>query len=179
MRGKYHPLALTEACLALALPLLITGLSLLIFIQVLLRYVFNAPLMGIEELAMFPTTWLYMFGAVKASAERTQIVARVLEIFLKRQRSVYLLRALAAAVSCVVLIWLLRWGLDFFRYVLRVWKESPTLYIPTFWYEGVFFPALILILLYTGSEILEYWQLFRNTPPGQPCHDARDAMAGA
>ena len=60
------------------LVVLITTVSLLVFVQVVLRYVFHAPLMGIEELLLFPTTWLFMIGAVKASSEKTQIVARVL-----------------------------------------------------------------------------------------------------
>ena len=163
MAGKYNPLTWVDAFLDLSLPVLITGVALLVFIQVLLRYVFNAPLMGIEEMLMFPTTWLYMCGAVKASSEKTQIVARVVEIFLKRQRSVYLLRAIGAAASTVVLIWVMKWGYDFFRYSLRVWKESPTLYIPTFWYEGVVFASLIFILIYTICEIAEYLTLYAKT----------------
>ena len=163
MAGKYNPLTWVDAFLDLSLPVLITGVALLVFIQVLLRYVFNAPLMGIEEMLMFPTTWLYMCGAVKASSEKTQIVARVLEIFLKRQRSVYLLRAIGAAASTVVLIWVMKWGYDFFRYSLRVWKESPTLYIPTFWYEGVVFFSLVFILIYTICEIAEYLTLYAKT----------------
>ena len=164
MAGKYNPLRLVDWLLDWSLPILMTGVALLVFIQVLLRYVFNAPLMGIEELLMFPTTWLYMFGAVKASSEKTQIVARVLEIFFKHQRSIYLLRAVGAAASTVVLIWVMKWGYDFFRYSLRVWKESPTLYIPTFWYEGVVFISLVFILVYTVCEIAEYLALYAKTP---------------
>ena len=164
MAGKYNPLTWVDKFLDWTLPVFITGVTLLVFIQVLLRYVFNAPLMGIEEMLMFPTTWLYMCGAIKASSEKTQIVARVLEIFLKRQRSVYLLRAIGAAASTFVLIWVMKWGYDFFRYSLRVWKESPTLYIPTFWYEGVVFVSLILILVYTVCEITEYLTLYAKTP---------------
>jgi TRAP-type C4-dicarboxylate transport system permease small subunit len=159
-----NPLSFIEKIFDWSLPVLITSVTFLVFIQVLLRYLFNAPLMGIEELLMFPTTWLYMFGAVKASAEKTQIVARVLEVFIKRQKSVFLLRAAAAAASSAVLIWLMKWGYDFFKYVLRVWKESPTLYIPTFWYEGVVFISIIFILFYTICEIVEYMKLYSQTP---------------
>ncbi|MDL2267033.1 TRAP transporter small permease subunit [Desulfovibrio sp. OttesenSCG-928-G15] len=164
MAGKYNPLNLVDRLLDWSLPVLITSVTLLVFVQVLLRYVFNAPLMGIEELLMFPTTWLYMFGAIKASSEKTQIVARVLEIFLARQRSVYLLRAIGAAASTAVLLWVMKWGYDFFRYSLRVWKESPTLYIPTFWYEGVVFVSLVFILIYTICEVIECLSLYKNTP---------------
>ena len=62
------------------------SVAVLMFVQVILRYVLKMPLMGIEELCYFPTVWLYLFAAVKASSERGQLVARVLEIFCKRQR---------------------------------------------------------------------------------------------
>ena len=168
MPGRFNPLSLADAFLDICLPVVISGVTLLVFIQVLLRYVLNMPLMGIEELLLFPTTWLYMLGAVKASSEKTQIVARVLEIFLKRQRAVYLLRAVAAVLSGGVLVWLIRWGYDFFKYSLRIWKESPTLYIPTFWYEGVVFLSLIFILAYTVCEVIEYAKLYRATPADRP-----------
>lgn len=44
--------------------------TLLVFIQVLLRYVFKAPLMGIEELLLFPSIWLYMVGGANASFKK-------------------------------------------------------------------------------------------------------------
>ena len=31
-------------------------------VQIVLRYVFHAPLMGVEELLYFPTIWLYLLG---------------------------------------------------------------------------------------------------------------------
>ena len=168
MISKLKPLSFIDNILDLFLPVLISGVALLVFIQVLLRYVLNMPLMGIEELLLFPTTWLYLFGAIKASSEKTQIVARVLEIFLKKQRSVYLLRSLAAAASGGVLLWLIKWGYDYFKYILRVWKESPTLYIPTFWYEGAVFVSLVFILVYTVCEVLEYLTMYRMTPADRP-----------
>lgn len=168
MDYKPPPLKFVEDILDLALPVLITGVTLLVFIQVLLRYVFNAPLMGIEELLLFPATWLYMLGTIKASSEKTQIVARVVEIFLKRQRSVLLLRCLSAAVSSIVIGWSLRWAYDYFSYVLRMEKESPTLYIPTIYYEGVLFFTFIFLLLYTLCEVYEYARLYRETPADAP-----------
>ena len=137
------------------LVVLITTVSLLVFVQVVLSYVFHAPLMGIEELLLFPTTWLFMIGAVKASSEKTQIVARVLEIFLKSPKAVCALRAVAALLSCAVLGWLSTWGYDYLKYLIRMEKESPTLYIPTIWYEATVFVALALMILYTLIELKE------------------------
>ncbi|MDR3220785.1 MAG: TRAP transporter small permease, partial [Candidatus Accumulibacter sp.] len=41
--------------------------------QIFLRYVLRMPLLGIEELCYFPTIWLYLGAAVKASSEKGQL----------------------------------------------------------------------------------------------------------
>ena len=69
---------------------LLTGLIAVValtqFVQVITRYIFEVPIMGLEESIVIPTLWLYMLGAVNASREDTQIRANVLEIFIKTER---------------------------------------------------------------------------------------------
>ncbi|MDI9388273.1 MAG: TRAP transporter small permease subunit [Synergistota bacterium] len=158
-------LAPLDKLLDCIIALSIVGIALLVFVQVLLRYVFHAPLMGIEELCLFPTTWLYLAAAVKASSEQNQLIARVLEIFLRRRRQIYFLRALAALVGTGILMWLTYWGYDFLKYSLRVEKTSDTLFIPMIYTEAAVFVCFALMLLYTAVEFMEYVRLFRNTPP--------------
>ncbi len=147
---------------------LMTGVSFLVFGQVLLRYVFRAPLMGIEELLFFPTCWLYLFGAVKASEEGVQVVARVLEIFFKRQKSVWLVRFIASCCSFLVLLWLTYWGWNYWKYAFRMNKESATLFIPMVWAEATVFISFVLMSFYTFLEIYRHFQLWRNTPASLP-----------
>ena len=139
-------------------------LSLLLLCGLVCIQVFRAPLMGIEELLLFPTTWLYLLGAVKASQEKSQIIARVLEIFLKKERSVYILRTIASVLSTVVLLWLVYWGYDYWKYLLRMQKVSPMLFIPMMYSEALVFISLILITFYTVIESFENFFLFRTTP---------------
>lgn len=141
----------------------IIAISLLVFGQVLLRYVFRSPLMGIEELCYFPTTWLYLAAAVKASSEQNQLIARVLEIFLHRKKYVFLLRAVAALLASGILCWLTYWGYDFLRYSLRVEKLSDTLFIPWIYAEAPVFICMALMLLYTAVEFFDYIHLFLTT----------------
>ena len=54
----------------------------LIVYQVILRYVFKAPLMGIEELLIFPTIWLYMLGGANASQQRNHIECGILTLYM-------------------------------------------------------------------------------------------------
>ena len=95
--------------------------------------------MGLEEVLVYPTLWLYFLGSVNASREDTQIKANVLDVFLKTDRAKLIVRVIADVMSLVVVLWLTYWAWDYFGYAKRVWKESPTLYIPTFYAESAFF----------------------------------------
>lgn len=161
LRKKLAPL---DKVLDWLIVLCIISITLLVFIQVLLRYVFKTPLMGIEELIYFPTTWLYLLAAVKASSEQSHLIARVLEIFFHRKKYIYLLRAVAAVLGSGILIWLTYWGYDFLKYSLRVQKLSDILFIPWIYSEATVFVCMALMLLYTIVEFLEYMHLFLVTP---------------
>jgi len=123
------------------------------FVQVITRYVLQIPVMGLEESMMFPTLWLYILGAVNASRENTHIRANVLEIFLKTPRQQTWLAIVGEIVTLIVGLWLLTWAWDYTRYAWRVWKESPTLYIPTFYADVSVLVGLSLMLLYTAVHL--------------------------
>ena len=139
------------------LPLLISIVAVMQFYQVLMRYVFELPVMGLDELVVYPTLWLYLLGSVNAAREDTQIKANVLDVFLKSDRSRLIVRVIADLMSVIVSCWLTYWAWDYFLYAKRVWKESPTLYIPTFWAECSLFVGLALMTGYSG------WYLYKNT----------------
>ncbi|MEN8782476.1 MAG: TRAP transporter small permease subunit [Desulfobacterales bacterium] len=136
---------------------LISIVALMEFYQVLMRYVFEIPVMGLEEILVYPILWLYFLGSVNASREDTQIKANVLDVFLKTDRAKLIVRVIADLLAFITSLWLTYWAWDYFRYALRVWKESPTLYIPTFYAECAFFIGLVLMTGYAA------WYLFRNT----------------
>lgn len=119
------------------------------FVQVITRYVLQIPVMGLEETMMYPTLWLYILGAVNASRENTHIRANVLEIFLKTPRQHAILAIAGEVISLVVGGWLWLWSWEYTLYAWRVWKESPTLYIPTFYADVALVVGMTLMILYT------------------------------
>lgn len=123
------------------------------FVQVITRYVLQIPVMGLEETMMYPTLWLYILGSVNASRENTHIRANVLEIFLKTPRQHTLLAIVGELISLAVGAWLFIWAWDYTRYAWRVWKESPTLYIPTFYADVSLVIGLALMLAYTSMHL--------------------------
>lgn len=138
------------------LTVLITTVAAMEFYQVVMRYILELPVMGLEELLVYPTLWLYFLGSVNASREDTQIKANVLDVFLKTDRAKLIVRVIADLFSVIIASWLTFWSYDYFRYALRVWKESPTLYIPTFYAECALFIGLVLMTFYA------VWYLIKN-----------------
>lgn len=145
-----------EQLIRVSLTTLIGLVALGQFAQVITRYILQVPVMGLEETILYPTIWLYMLGAVNASRENTQIRANVLEIFIKTARGHALLAIVGEVLSLTVITWLSWWAWDYTSYSLRVWRESPTLYIPTFYTDVALMIALVLMAVYT------IWHLYRN-----------------
>ncbi|MBO7910465.1 TRAP transporter small permease subunit [Vibrio sp. G41H] len=134
---------------------LIASVALMQFVQVVTRYIFEVPIMGLEESMVIPTIWLYMLGAVNASREDSQIRANVLEIFIKSERGHTILALVGEVISFIISSWLTYWAWDYVKYAWRVWKESPTLYIPTFYHECSVFIGLLLITLFIAIHIIK------------------------
>lgn len=124
------------------------------FVQVITRYVLEIPVMGLEESLLYPTLWLYMMGAVNASRENTHIRANVLEIFLSTERQHQVLAVIGEVISLIVGTWLTTWAWDFTKYSMRVWRESPTLYLPTFYVDVALFVGMVLMMIFTAWHLL-------------------------
>ncbi len=140
--------------------ILLTGLICTValgqFVQVITRYVFQTPVMGLEETMLYPMFWLYMLGAVNASRENTHIRANVLEIFLDTERARLVLACIGEVLSLIIGLWLLSWVWDFTRYSVRVWRESPTLYIPVFYADIALLIAMVLMMGWSALHLARH-----------------------
>jgi len=141
-------------------------LPVLVCVQVVLRYVFEAPLMGIEELMLFPIIWLYMLGGANASMERTHISCGILTLYIHKPLYIAIFHSFKSFISVVVSLWLTYWAYWFFDYSLAMWKESDLLYIPMFYGESAVFVGLVLMTGYSIIELRDCLKLFRNTDKG-------------
>lgn len=131
-------------------------------VQVITRYVFQIPVMGLEETMAYPALWLYILGAVNASRENSHIRANVLEIFLKTPRAHTVLAIVGEVASLVVGLWLTSWAWDYTRYAWRTWRESPTLYIPTFYADVALFAGMVLMMVYTAVHLVRHVASLRS-----------------
>ena len=121
------------------LSIILLGVAILVFIQVILRYVLHYSLMGIEELLLFPAIWLYFLGNANAALERNQIKAPVIDVFLKSPKTIKIFKILITVTSFIINFWLTYWAYQYFQYSVRVHKISAILYIPLVYAESAVF----------------------------------------
>jgi len=125
----------------------------MVFIQVILR-AFNLPLMGIEELLILPTIWLYMLGAANASQERSHISVDIIEVFVSNPKVIAVLNVIKNIVSLIIGAILIYWMFIHISYSFSMWKLSPLLSMPLFFVESALFVGVFLMTLYTLMDTI-------------------------
>jgi TRAP-type C4-dicarboxylate transport system permease small subunit len=130
-------------------------ISVFMFVEVMLRYVFHRPLMGIEEILPLGAFWLYFIGASYGSYKRTHIKAEVIEMMVKNPRRVAIIEVVASFIAFGVALYLCKWGLDFFIYGLTQGQFSATLFIPMVYSQSAVFFGLVLMTFYFLIELID------------------------
>lgn len=137
-------------------------ISVFMFVEVMLRYVFHKPIMGIEEILPLGAFWLYFIGASYGSYKRTHIKAEVVEMMVKNPRRVAVTRAVASFIAFGVSLYLCKWGFDFFVYGLTEGQFSATLFIPMVYSQSAVFFGLMLMTFYFLIELIDRVRTIRQ-----------------
>lgn len=152
---------------------LVLGTASLVVIQVFMRYVLQTPLMGIEELLLFPAIWMYMLGGASASLERTHIECGIMTLYIKRPLTMKLFNLMKGLLSAGIGAWLLYWAYWYFEYAMRVKKTSAILHIPLVIAQSSLFIGILLMVIYALVECYDYAsQIFR---PDNPVAEVEEA----
>lgn len=146
----------------IALIFLMTAIAFLIFIQVLFRYILHIPMHFVEETLTLAAVWLYLLGSVNASREELHINARVLEIFIHKDKYIYLIRMLSSVLTVIVTGWLTYWSYDFFLYSLKRGKISQILRYPMIVMESAMIICFVFIFIYSLKELYSYFFKYKN-----------------
>lgn len=139
-------------------------LILLVFAQVWLRYVFQLPLLWVEEVAITPAFWMYMTGAAYAAYDKSHIRIGVLEIAIKNARRLLTARFIASTITLCLALLFMWWGFNFFVGDIQSGPQTATLRYPLVYARCSFFlSAGILGGLYFLVDTIDlarqlFWQ---------------------
>lgn len=141
-----------------------SSMTILIFLQVLFRYVFKSSLSWSEELARYLFIWLTFLGASIATREKSHINVSVLKDSIKNDiiRKIFIL---FTDLLCMMFLGvLIRWGVPIAIQILQLGQVSPSM---PFLYIGIIYFAIPLGSLLMFTNILESLidQLWNNQVP--------------
>jgi TRAP-type C4-dicarboxylate transport system permease small subunit len=111
---------------------ILVTISVVLVVQVFMRYFVNAPLVWAEELARYLLVWCTMIGTSLAVRESRHIVVDFAPV-LFGPRSIGLFRLISMAGIIVFSIVIIVYSLPFVQRVQQMNQLSPSLEIPIWW----------------------------------------------
>lgn len=151
-------LGIWSALLSLQKGILIASacfLTLLLFAEVVMRYLIHYPGMEVEEIATLVAFWLYLIGAAYGTYERSHIKAEVLHLFFKDQRKLAAARAIVTFIALILAGIMVHWGYRYFIWGLTKGEQSRVLLMPMVYAQSSIFFGAILIALYFLAELVD------------------------
>ena len=105
----------------------VTGIfvSIAIFVQVVLRYVFYAPLFGIEEFLRMVIIWFYFIGAAYAVYKESFIKADIMPMLIKKQLHLKRLKVASLLLSAVAATLLFYYALQYSLFLAAAHQVTP------------------------------------------------------
>jgi len=97
------------------------------FIQIILRYVFNSPLFGLEELLLIIVPWFYFFGAAYSVHTESLIKVDILSLIVKNP-SIIKLFNIVSLVSSIIATSLF----SYYGFKYAAWSAGNHVVSPTF-----------------------------------------------
>lgn len=103
-------------------------------VTVLLRYVFNTDLFGIEELIIIPSMWMYFVGASYGTYKQTHISADLINSYVRSERIKQAIQLFNSIICFAIAIVFTIWANDFVSRNIQTGATSSgwnyPLYIP-------------------------------------------------
>ena len=140
-------------------------ITLLVFIEVVLRYVLGSPLFGVEELICLIAMWLYFIGASYGAYERSHIKAELIHIWFKKPRTYALVKAISSLITFILSIIMITWTYPYFIWGMTKGETSQALLIPMVVSQSAIFVGAILMSFYFLTELIDciFQSLGKNT----------------
>ena len=129
--------------------IMVPAMTVIVFVQVVLRYVFLSPLSWIEELARYLLVWISCFGAAYGVRKGEHIAV----MFLNKMFKGYVKSALTILIHVLVIIFFMVCFIKGIGLSIRQWNVvTPALQIPrTLPYFGI--PISFAIMLLFSLEL--------------------------
>jgi TRAP-type C4-dicarboxylate transport system permease small subunit len=142
------------------------SLTLLVFVQVVARYLFDASIYGLGELATFIAVWFYFLGGAIGAEQRMHISASLVDLVIRSEAAQVLIRVVAGLISVVLCAWMTWWGIGFAAWSLGMGMMSLELGFPIGYVHVAIPVGLGLMTVYLFVDLIEDVQRLRGRADG-------------
>ena len=129
--------------------------TVLIFIEVMLRYVFGSPLFGVEELITMIAMWMYFLGASYGAYERSHIKAELVHLWFKKPRSLAVINSIGSLITVALSLIMVSWSYPYFVWGIQEGEMSQALLLPMVLSQSAVFVGAILMSIYFIAELVD------------------------
>jgi TRAP-type C4-dicarboxylate transport system permease small subunit len=131
-------------------------LTLMIFTQVVARYLFQTAIFGIEEVAVYIAVWFYFLGGAMGASERGHISASLADVLVKNETTQQAIKTLSSLITSVVCAWMVVWSWGLTSWSLKLGMMSTEVNIPIGYVHLAMPVGLGLMTLYFVAELIEH-----------------------
>ena len=131
-----------------------TIISLLIFVQVFIRYFLDIPLYGVEEIAAYLAVWLYFIGSGYGVYKGNHISASVMDLILPSQSLKDKFQCFVAIITLCLVCWILLLCWEYFQWSMKRVPKSPELRLPLYYVHLAMVAGLGLMVFYATIEVI-------------------------
>lgn len=139
--------------------------SSLVMYSVVLRYVFNDTIIGIEELATYSAIWAYFLGAAYGSYERSHISASLVPVVFRNDRARQIVEIVATVLTVLIAGWMTWFVWLYFGWSLSTRPRSLELGTDLVWFHGAVLFGFAMMTAYTVLELVDRLLIFRGRAP--------------
>lgn len=137
------------------------GLAVTMVVQVVLRYVLNQSLMGVEEISILFGIWIYYIGFVVVTVDNEHIKGGVFRAAPGSRRFV-IASALSSALCLAICLVFLKMSFDYNLFIAEIGRRSTFLRWPTLLWTGV------LSIAFAGASVWYAAALVRQLRARKP-----------
>lgn len=138
-------------------------LSLLMFFQVILRYVFDSPFTGIEEVALLLGVWVYFSGMAYATKTKEHISGGVIHLIVKNPKYIEMIKLFGYVVSLTALVFFSYLAMEYVMKIFDRGRLSTNLAWPRWVWSSSMVFGFVLSSLYLLLDICrDVHELFKR-----------------
>ncbi len=143
-----------------------------VFSEVVMRYIFKSPFVGIEELAAYFAFWMYFIGASYGSYERSHIKAELTHLVFGNTKKYAVCRAFTSFISFCAALYAVPWAYDYFVWGIVRNEQSRATFLgdtyPVVWFQSSILIGLSLMTLYFFVEFVQWVKVIASRDPIPP-----------